>query len=271
VSSFTKNSIVESGTENADSNEISGPADESLTHRSLSSSINTIKYESLIAINSLPVEITTFDEHTRQALTRSVDKVLRLPPQSSVYLGDSIFSPQQSDTTNSETVTLISHVYTTVSLAEFPSMKNDATKLFYELRNELSNAVASGELLQLIKSECKLPESTTIDSSITAINLEVVPSTMSSIESQKFGNEEETELAFMIPLLDPTKSFSKVVITTIGVAGSCIAVFMALVLIMMFTRQEKSESPVKDVGIKDQDKSATEKIPSVSQGSIQAD
>jgi len=167
-----------------------------------------------------------------------VDKVLRLPPQSSVYLGDSIFSPQQSDTTNLETVTLISHVYTTVSLAEFPSMKNDATKLFYELRNELSNAVASGELLQLFKSECKLPESATIDSSITAINLEVVPSPI----VETFDAENEVEAG---PIFTKMIPFSKTVITSLGVAG-LIIVLMTLVSILMLPRQSKEEeSPNK--------------------------
>ena len=72
-------------------------------------------------------------------------------------------------------VTLISHIITSVALSAYPALQNNATELFIQLRANLSEAVSDGKLLADFVARSSLTF-VSFDGKMTSINLEVFSS-----------------------------------------------------------------------------------------------
>lgn len=138
-----------------------------------------IRFESLLAINSLPDGISTLDESARLSLTHGIDHVLDLPGGSTTYLSDSKFHSADSPTT------LVAHVSTTAPLDKAAAKEQDATETFQALRTQLAAAVTDGRLLGLFHSKTvSIKTATFADNGVTSINLKVLSSVQGDVEGK---------------------------------------------------------------------------------------
>jgi hypothetical protein len=193
----------------------------------------------------LPLASTTLDAGSRVALAEAVDVSLKLPVGSSKYMSDTLYEDGKprtdaSATVGSASVSIVSHVKTTVLLGQFPSYRESPRLLFNRLHTNLTAAVNNGDFVRILNSLSLLKYATltstaTIGGNVTAINLVIyLPSTDSPSSQDNYQS---------FSLLSP------LVISIIGIAAAIVlAVLGAAVLCYRCSlHQQKKGKTIADL------------------------